>query len=179
MTKAFPEFKTPKWHLRKFSMNDLDLIEQTSLDPLIPLVTSIPLKFTKTEGEAYIKRQWSRYDESIGYSFAIAKSDNNQAIGSVYLDCQNIEKGRASIGYWVVKNFRGQGAAKSVLNETVKWAQSDLKIPRLELYIEPWNVASIKTAESAGFAQEGILRSWQQIGEKRCDMIMMSLIQEN
>jgi len=178
MVDEFPEFELSSWRIRKFKITDLDLIEKASLDPLIPLITSVPSKFSKEEGTAYIKRQWDRYDKNTGYSFAIAKKDNDQAIGSVYLGLRNIEDGRASLGYWVVEDFRGMGAAKAVLMEIVKWARFDLNIPRLELYVEPWNIASLKTAKSVGFEQEGLMRSWQEVGEKRQDMIMMSLLLE-
>ena len=176
MIGSFPEFELPLWRIRKFKMTDLDLVEKASLDPLIPLITSVPSRFSKEEGGAYIRRQWDRYDKNTGYSFAIAKRNNDQAIGSVYLGLRNIEDGRASLGYWVVEDFRGMGVAKAVLMEIVKWARSDLNIPRLELYVEPWNVGSIKTAEFAGFEQEGLMRSWQKVGEQRKDMIMMSLV---
>ncbi len=176
MIGNFPEFELPLWRIRKFKITDLDLVEKASLDSLIPLITSVPSKFSEEEGKSYIKRQWDRYDKNTGYSFAIAKKDNDQAIGSVYLGLRNIEDGRASLGYWVIEGFRGMGVAKAVLMEIVKWARSDLGIPRLELCVEPWNIGSIKTAECAGFEQEGLMRSWQKVGEQRKDMIMMSLV---
>jgi RimJ/RimL family protein N-acetyltransferase len=46
----------------------------------------------------------------------------------------------------------------------------ELQVPRLELYVEPWNTASVKTAERAEFQREGLLRSWQQVGGTRRDM---------
>jgi MFS family permease len=33
---------------------------------------------------------------------------------------------------------------------------------RIELYIEPWNAGSVKTAERAGYEREGLLRSHQR-----------------
>jgi ribosomal-protein-alanine N-acetyltransferase len=56
------------------------------------------------------------------------------------------------------------------------WALGELRISRLQLYVEPWNVASQRTAERVGFQREGLLRSWQQVGEERRDMIMYSML---
>ena len=42
--------------------------------------------------------------------------------------------------------------------------------------MEPWNEASIRTAERAGFRREGLLRSWQEVGAERKDMLMYSLL---
>jgi RimJ/RimL family protein N-acetyltransferase len=40
------------------------------------------------------------------------------------------------------------------------WTISELH--RIELYIEPWNTGSIRVAESAGYRDDGLLRSHQQ-----------------
>jgi RimJ/RimL family protein N-acetyltransferase len=49
-------------------------------------------------------------------------------------------------------------------------------VPRLELHVEPWNTASIRTAEGAGYRREGLLRSWEAVGGERRDMLMFSLL---
>jgi ribosomal-protein-alanine N-acetyltransferase len=47
---------------------------------------------------------------------------------------------------------------------------------RIELYIEPWNVASVRTAERARYQREGLLRSHQEIGGRRRDMLLYAII---
>jgi len=51
-------------------------------------------------------------------------------------------------------------------------------IHRLELFIEPTNVASWRTAEGAGFEREELLRSWMTIGDRRRDMYVYSRTRE-
>jgi [ribosomal protein S5]-alanine N-acetyltransferase len=43
------------------------------------------------------------------------------------------------------------------------------------VHIEPWNVASARTAE-AGYQHEGLLRSQQVIGGRRVDMMIYSAL---
>ncbi len=176
MTKLFPTLSASPYRLRQFKVTDIELIREVSADPLIPLVTTVPAIFSDDEGLAYIKRQWSRFEDNTGYSFAIADAKTDRAIGFIGLSLNTIKEGRASIGYWIAQSARGQGAISVALKEIVRWAQHDLKIPRLELNIEPWNTASIKAAETAGFEKEGVMRSWQNVGAERKDMIMMSNI---
>ncbi|WP_373861389.1 GNAT family N-acetyltransferase [Nocardia grenadensis] len=71
-----------------------------------------------------------------------------------------------------VGSARGHGVAAHALTAMATWALEELHIPRLQLYVEPWNRASIRTAERAGFVREGLLRSWQKVGERRRDMFM-------
>ncbi len=167
------------FRLRGFRNTDLDLIREAASDPLIPLITTVPAVFTEEEGLKFIQRQLDRLPQGIGYSFVIADESTDLAVGSIGLWLKNIDQGRASIGYWVVASQRKRNAAGCVLKEIARWALEELHIPRLELYVEPRNVASIRTAERAGFKKEGLLRSWQQVGHERRDMFMYSLIMED
>jgi RimJ/RimL family protein N-acetyltransferase len=119
------------------------------------------------EGLKFIERQIDRLSQGIGYSFVIAKESNDQAVGSIGLWLRNIEDGRTSIGHWVVASQRGHGASSCAIKAVARWAFEELQISRLELCVEPWNLASIHTAEQASFKREGLLRSWQQVGDKR------------
>ncbi len=62
----------------------------------------------------------------------------------------------------------GNGLATHALRAVVTFAFGALSIPRLHLFVEPWNVASARTAEAAGFVREATLRGWERIdGEQR------------
>lgn len=64
----------------------------------------------------------------------------------------------------------------SALHGLTEWAFTLAEIDRVELYVEPWNEASWRAAERAGYQREGLLRSWQQVGTERRDMLMYSAI---
>jgi RimJ/RimL family protein N-acetyltransferase len=67
---------------------------------------------------------------------------------------------------------RRRGAAVKALRAVTAfgWTLSDLF--RIELYIEPWNVGSVRAAEAVGYAREGLQRSHQPIGGRRADMLL-------
>jgi RimJ/RimL family protein N-acetyltransferase len=160
--------------LRPFELRDTDAVREASSDPHIPLITSVPSVFTEANGKRYIERQ---HDLSRPIrALALAERDTNRAIGCVALVLRSLEEGRAALGYWVIASARGHGAAKQGLEAMSHWAISEHHIPRLEAYIEPWNAASIRTAEGAGFTREGLLRSWQLVGRERRDMYMYARI---
>jgi ribosomal-protein-alanine N-acetyltransferase len=160
------------FRLRPFMLSDLDVVREAATDSLIPLITTVPAIFTEDEGRSFIERQWSRAGQGTGYSFAIADAVTDRAVGQAGLWLRNISEGRASVGYWVVPSGRGRRAATFALGALAWWAQHELQIPRLELYVEPWNTASIRAAERVGFQREGLLRSWQEVGGERKDMFM-------
>jgi [ribosomal protein S5]-alanine N-acetyltransferase len=167
-----PTLAAGPFQLRPFKLSDLDVVREASADPLIPLITTVPAAFTEDEGRNFIERQWSRAERGTGYSFAIADAISDRAVGQVGVWLKNVTEGRASVGYWVAGSARGRRTAAFAVASVVQWAHRDLQVPRLELYVEPWNLASIRTAERTGFQREGLLRGWQEVGGERKDMFM-------
>ncbi|MEU3861252.1 GNAT family N-acetyltransferase [Streptomyces sp. NPDC028722] len=157
--------------LRPWRLSDLPLVHEASEDDYIPLITTVPSPYSEPAGVAFIERQWSRATTGAGYTFVIVASDD-RPVGQVGLWLKNLDEGRASLGYWVVRSARGQRAAAAALDAVAGWALRDLRIPRLELWVEPWNTASVRTAERVGFQREGLLRGWQLVGDERRDMFM-------
>lgn len=64
----------------------------------------------------------------------------------------------------------------AALQAVTNWTRTDLRIHRDELFIDPWNNASIHTAEGGGCLCEGLLRSRQHIGDSLRDMFEVSRI---
>lgn len=160
--------------LRAFQASDVDVVREAACDPLIPLITSIPASADREQALAFIDRQHDRLRQRAGYSFAIA-DDTGAAVGQIGLWLRDPDNGRANIGYWVAPSARGHGFAAEALGVLVDWARTLPELHRVELYVEPWNEASWRTAERAGFAREGLLRSWRIIDEIPRDMFMYAM----
>jgi RimJ/RimL family protein N-acetyltransferase len=158
--------------LRGWELGDLPLVEEASGDGYIPLITTVPPVYSQAEGEAFVRRQWRRTATGVGYPFVIERVADARPLGTVGLWLREVGEGRATLGYWLAGSARGRGVAADALRAVSRWALEELRIPRLQLYVEPWNTASRRTAERAGFRSEGVLRGWQQVGAERRDMIM-------
>jgi RimJ/RimL family protein N-acetyltransferase len=166
--------------LRPYSVSDLALVREASADPLIPLISTVPRVYTDDAGRAFVEGQYRRASEGDGYSFVIAGPDDPATgIGSIGLWLQEIESGRASVGYWLLEGSRGRGLAAHALRGVVTFAFGELAIPRLHLFVEPWNVASSRTAEAAGFHHEGLLRGWERIDGEQRDADCFALLYED
>jgi RimJ/RimL family protein N-acetyltransferase len=164
-----PLLAAPPLVLRPYTVADLAMVRLAAADPFIPSISTVPRGYTDDAGKAFIERQHARSAEGDGYSFVIAPEDDPKTgIGSIGLWLQEIESGRASIGYWLLAGARGNGLATHALRAVVSFAFDALCVPRLHLFVEPWNVASARTAEAAGFQREATLQGWERIdGEQR------------
>lgn len=162
--------------LREFSLRDVDMVINLATDPYLPQIGSLPGNADTEQALAFIERQRGRLTEGAGFAFCIADVFTGDALGTAGLWLGQIADGRATIGYSVAPRSRGRGVAGRALIALTGFAWSIPQLHRIELYIEPWNIASIGTAEIAGYQREGLLRSHQEIGGRRVDMLLYAMI---
>ncbi|SES45319.1 GNAT family N-acetyltransferase [Actinokineospora terrae] len=174
---VLPTITNGEHTLREWSHDDIEVLREAATDPYIPAITTVPQPFDPATAAAYIDRQKDRARAGTGYSFVVV--EGSRPIGNIGPWLRDLDLGRASIGYWLVPSARGKGTATRILTTLSDWAFATLHIPRLELYVEPWNTASLRAAQKAGFREEGLLRSWQEIGDNRADMLMFSRIRSD
>ena len=173
-----PRLVSPRVVLRAFEETDAGLIASVTADPLIPLIITVPTSGSPEDVAAYIERQHDRLAQQVGYSFAIADAGTDTPVGQIGLWTQYIEAGRASTGYWTAPGYRRRGYGQAALGALTAWALGLQEVQRLELQVEPWNEGSWRAAEACGFEREGLLRSWEQVGDERKDMYAYSRIAE-
>jgi ribosomal-protein-alanine N-acetyltransferase len=166
--------------LRQFSTyDDVRLALELATDPYVPLIGSLPAHATEQEAHGWVERQRGRLVEGIGFSFAVADAGTNLAVGSIGLWLAQLPHGRATAGYAIAPSARGRGLATAALTALTTFAWTVPTLHRVELYIEPTNIGSVRTAERAGYQREGLLRSHQEIGGSRRDMLLYAAVREN
>lgn len=181
MTDSLPPWpRQPPRHgqvvLRPFDPADTPLAHALGTDPYVPLIGSLPPHPSPQQALEWVQRQRRKHSEGTGFSFAIADAESGTAIGAIGLWLRDLPEGRATAGYSVSPEHRGRGVAGSALLALTTFAWTIPPLHRIELYIEPWNTASIGVATAAGYRREGLLRSHQWIGGTRRDMLLYAAI---
>lgn len=162
--------------LRAYEARDVAMVMDLSSDPYVPLIGTLPAHAGDAEALAFVERQQERLETGQGYAFCAADRVTDEAVGGAGLWLGSIAEGRASAGYGIAPRFRGRGLARQALTALTRFAWSIPGLHRVELYIEPWNIASVRTAEGAGYEREGLLRSHQEIGGERVDMLLHAAV---
>ncbi|MBO0884534.1 MAG: GNAT family N-acetyltransferase [Mycobacterium sp.] len=170
-----PKLQVDGLAFRQWEPADIATVLEASTDPYIIATTSIPDECTEADAADYVARQPDRITQGDGYSLAISNMPG-PAIGQIGLWLADMKHGIAALGYWVVPSARGKGVAAVALRTLSDWALGELGLARAQVFIEPWNTASIRTAERAGFTREGTLRSWREYAGKRRDMDVLSRV---
>ena len=163
--------------LRAFRVGeDEAMVQDLATDPYVPLIGSLPAHATHAQARDWIERNRGRWAEGRGFSFAVAEAGTGRAVGSAGLWLAALEQGRASAGYAIAPRHRGHGHAADALVALTAFAWTLPALHRVELYVEPDNAASLRTAERAGYVCEGRLRSHQEVGGRRRDMLLHAVI---
>jgi RimJ/RimL family protein N-acetyltransferase len=162
--------------LRLIADADLEAIVDAVQDPEIPRFTLVPEPYGSGEARLWQRTAAAGLHAGTDLATVIVDEDDDTLLGSVGLHNLDPESGRCSAGYWVSASARGRGVARRGLQLLCPFAFAELGVQRIELWIEPVNVASLRVAEAAGFRREGLLRSYMALGGERRDMLMYSLL---
>lgn len=166
----------PVWgpvRLRPFRDSDLPLVAELAADPYVPLIGTLPAVVTEESGLAYLHRQHQRLADGQGWSFAVARLADDRAVGGAGLWPHPL--GRATAGYLLAPWARGRGLATAALRALTDFAWTRPDVFRVELLIEPWNTASVRVAERAGFVREALLPQHLEIGGRGRDMLRFGI----
>lgn len=115
-----------------------------------------------------------------GETFLIFQRQSAQLAGGISIG--NIRRGVSQsghIGYWMGEKYSGAGLMSEALQLVLDHGFRTLGLHRLEAACIPSNRRSIHVLEKAGFAREGMLRSYLRINGAWQDHVLFSLIDED
>jgi RimJ/RimL family protein N-acetyltransferase len=85
----------------------------------------------------------------------------------------------AMVGYSLLAAHRGRGLMQRALRLVTRWAFDEAGLARLEAGVAVDNVASLRTAEGAGFRREGVLRQALPGSAGRFDMVLLAVLPDD
>ena len=96
--------------------------------------------------------------------------------GQVTLHDIDWQHERVQLTIWVAPQLRGRGVARRALALAARWIFDECALKRIGLLTEPDNQAMVHAAQAAGFAYEGLLRSYVRERGRRVDRAVLSLL---
>jgi ribosomal-protein-alanine N-acetyltransferase len=159
--------------LRWFKRGDAHAIVEICRDPEIPRWTYMPEDLDVARARTWIERRQQARRFGITAAFAVVERERSTLVGQcgVGLDRQ---RNAGEAFYWVAAPARGRGVARTALRLVVAYAFDTVGLERVELKIDPANLASQAVARAAGFTYEGTLRADQPFKGRRMDSQMWS-----
>jgi len=122
-------------------------------------------------------KEWiHQWDLGEGYSFAARESHSGRMVGGGGLNQFNGKNRFCNLAYWVRTSARGGGIAPRVARALAQFGFEQLGLLRVEILMEPANIASLRVAEKAGAHREGLLRCRILNGDEPRTAVLFSLI---
>ena len=138
--------------------------------------TTIPAGQTETGTREWLQRGMAGMATGSDLALVITDARSDAPLGTIGLHEINRATERAVAGYVLARESRGKGLGRRALALICAFAFRDLRLARVEVTVEPENIASRATAESVGFREEGLVRSYMRIAGQRRDMVMYGLL---
>ncbi|WP_024806570.1 GNAT family N-acetyltransferase [Nocardia sp. BMG51109] len=173
--RALPRLGNALAVLRPWTDDDLPAIAEAAADPYIPLITTVPARYTPEQGATWLQRQSDQAAGGRGCPLAIVSVTSAEVVGMATINAIDWTHRRGNIGYWVLDRHRGNGYAEAAVTLLIDLA-AELGLLRLQALVEPGNHASQAVCHACGFVPEGVLRGYQRIGDTHRDMIMFGLV---
>jgi len=129
--------------------------------------------------QEYIDSQPETWNEDQAYNFIILESSTNKILGGCGLNQINRRHRSCALYFWIRTSATRHGFATRAVVLMARFAFDSLGMQRMEIDIEPDNLAGLRVAEKAGAISEGYLRGrfFHHGGPK--DAVVFSLVPED
>ncbi len=146
-----------KFLLRPFRKSDDKILARRINDWSIYRYTmNIPYPYSVRDARKFLRKVIAQYRQRSSMGLHLVIDIDDELAGSVSL--VKIEKGhKAELGYWLAKEYRGQGIVSRAVAEMVKIGFNKLKLKKIYAYVFTNNTASYRVLVKNGFKKEGLL----------------------
>jgi RimJ/RimL family protein N-acetyltransferase len=160
--------------LRPWRASDAEAVYVACQDPEIVRWTTIPVPYEREHAVGFVGAvSATAWANKTAANFAALDADGD-FVGSFALVRINPGQSVAEVGYWVAPGARRRGVARRAAAAVTEWALREIGFARVELLAATGNAGSRRVAESVGFTQEGVLRSFAAGRGERDDLVMYS-----
>lgn len=108
--------------------------------------------------EMYANQQYNKFLRREEFQFLLYLPQSDAVIGSVGFHHIRWQVPKLEIGYWLHKDFGGQGYMTEAVERMSVWAFETLGMVRLAIECDVRNEKSAAVARRCGYTQEGHLR---------------------
>ncbi len=175
-----PPLSSDSLSLRAWTGADVGALVAAFQDPLIDrFIAGVPAPRDDAGARSWLASQEPARKDGSRLELAVVSAESDRVLGSVALSSVERLHARAMVSYWVLPAARGRGVASDAVQLLSEWALGELGLKRLEMFVEPENVASQRVAERCSFVRERLLRSrWVAKGRRRDSVVYALLASE-
>lgn len=169
------------FYLSSLQLSDKSaLLEHLSSRDIYNTTLNIPHPYTDADADWWLQKRISRNQKQVKEVSLAIRDVNAKLIGVVSAD--NLELGathKAEIGYWLARNYWGQGIMTDAVKAYVTYAFEELGLLKLVAHCFELNISSARVLEKSGFKLEGRLRKHFRKDGRLLDARIYGLLKED
>ena len=170
--------ETRRFALRPIQDGDADRFQQLCNDLSLAINTArIPYPYTMNDARSFVRRALKEWNNGKEFRFAVCS--DAEIIACVGVMPKEIDH-RFELGYWVGRNYRGQGVASEAVSAVIQHAVANLGARNIAAGYFWDNPPSGRVLEKLGFKRTGKIEPTHSLArDKITDAIRMELIAAN
>ncbi len=141
--------------LRRWREDDVAAVVTLQSDPQTARFVPVASPFGPAEGRAWLERSELLWADGAAASLAV---EQDGAVVGQLVTIRKPDPGVVELGWGVLPTARGRGVAGRAVQLLLPWIAS-LGVVRVEARVDVDNAPSLRVADSAGLAREGVLRA--------------------
>jgi RimJ/RimL family protein N-acetyltransferase len=157
--------------------DDAEAVITGASDPETIRFLPVPVPYSAADAQEFLDLQRRAAEAGKLLNFAIRRNGDPALVGSIGAQFAG-RVGECEVGYWVTPAARGEGLAARGVRLLAGYLVRALPVHRVELLVDPANVASQRVCVAAGCTAEGLRRNASPVprGEGWEPMLVYSLL---
>ena len=160
MEVQFPTIQTNRLLLRQFVESDLENVFKGLSDPEIIKFYGVSYK-TIEDTKEQMKFFADLEKNETGIWWAVCSLDNATFYGAGGLNSLSKEHKKAEIGFWLLKNYWGQGIMRETMPIICNYGFEQLGLHRIEGIVETDNLNCKNAMKKLDFKHEGTMKDFE------------------
>ncbi len=157
--ESFPVLHTERLILNRPTYEDRDdfVLQINSTEDFSKNLFNITYPYSKENYEQWLPICDEGIEKGTSYRFAIRENEIGKLIGLIGLHIDKTHQ-KAELGYWLGKDFWGNGYLTETVNAVLKFGFEELSLNKIYATHFLYNPASEKVMQKSGMRLEGLLR---------------------
>jgi ribosomal-protein-alanine N-acetyltransferase len=177
--QTFPQLETDRLILRRMQVADAEAIFRILSDDEVTRHYDDATFTDPSQASEQIEAWEIGYTQQRCIRWGITFKEDGVVIGSCGFYGIHPWHLRGSIGYELARPFWRQGIMSEALTAILALGFGEMGLNRIDAVVLPDNLASIRLLEKLGFCNEGLLREYENWGNKGfVDLCMLSLLKK-
>ncbi len=177
--QSFPQLETARLVLRRMQASDSNALFGILSDDEVTRYYDDATFTGVSQASDQIQAWENGFTNRRCIRWGIARKEDDLVIGTCGYYGIHSWHLRASIGYELARPFWRQGIMAEALSAIIVLGFEEMNLNRIDAVVMPENTASVKLLEKLGFRNEGLLREYENWGDKGfADLYMLALLRK-